>query len=192
MRSQSDFVSRIRLSGFSLIETVIVLFLAGLMLGAVILLTRQTLSTLKFLQEKGTTIQSATLGCERLCSEMREMIALNSLAGDQIAFSKVTPSSPIAVNNPIASPPDPIVPPPTHTWTRSYTNLVTVDYRKVGEDMIRQVSGDPAALVATSVSGLAITSGGPVGTFRVELTIKEERRLVSYVNFVSCPGIPRP
>ena len=177
--------------GFSMLETVIVLFLAGLMLGAVSLLTRETLNTLKFMQEKGDTAQSATLGCERLCSEMREMVAAPGGLGAGITFVKVNPNSAAAIGNPVASPLPPIVPPLTHNWIRVYPGLVTISYTQSGTDLERRVNGGNLTLVGTNVNGLAITQVS-TGNFRVSLTIQENRRLATFVNFVSCPGVPRP
>ena len=55
---------------FTLIEMVILLFLAGVILFAVSRLTRETYKSLVFLREKAQTYESAVLGVERLLDRL--------------------------------------------------------------------------------------------------------------------------
>ena len=190
-----------RLRGFSLIEVMVVLALTSAILYTVALLTQRTVRTLNFLQRKSESIQGATLGCERLCSEMREAISKPS-EGGSTSFRKVRPSSPIAIG--IVPPPPPQEPPPpppavppapvSHTWPRIYPGgeLVTVTYSTSGQNLQRQVTGDPATIVATNVNTFQVTAvGGTDRTYQVELAIIEQKKIQTFTATVYCPGAPK-
>ena len=144
-----------RLRGFSLIEIVVVLALTSAILYTVALLTQRTVKTLNFLQRKSESIQSATLGCERLCSEMREAVTRPSTGGSS-SWRKVIPSAPIAID---IIPPEPPPPPPatppvplSPTWPRSYPggDLLTVSevHRELGAPDVALVHDDRAVEIA--------------------------------------------
>lgn len=181
--------------GFSLIEIVIVLFLTGLMLYCVAGLTDRTFQTMKFLQEKSTTLESASLACQRLGQEMREMVTAPALGTDSIAFKKVIPSSPLEVGNNPAD--DPL------TWTRTYPNaqLATITYSMTDQKVSRQVNSEQALEIAVDVNTFQVsqsfstvggeTSNSP-GVYLLQLSIQEDRRVVTFETIVTCPGVPRP
>lgn len=179
-------------NGFSLIETVIVLLLTGLLLGSVASLAGRTIETLSFLKEKGETLQSATLICERMASEMQEMIqAPTGLGTGTFSFVKVNANAPYVMNldfdDPVASPP--------HLWTRDYVATgddVTVAYTETLPQVFRSVDGGPATLVAGKVNTFRVDNSGTLGTYDITLAILEKKRLFSFVARVNCPGVPRP
>ena len=176
-------------SGFSLIEIMVVMGLASITLLGVAQLTQRTLNTQKFLRKKSESIQSATLGCERLASEMREAVTAPS-AGSTSTWKKVTPSQPEVIGIP-APTPGPI--PASPGWTRVYpaNQLTTVTYSMIDTNLIRQVTGSAAAPVATDVNTFDVN---PVPhrdkTFQVRLAINEQGRVQTFVAQVFCPGAP--
>lgn len=173
--------------GFSLIEVVVVLGLVAAVLGMVAALAEQTLVTLSFLREKAESSQSATLGCERLCSELSESISIPAIsAGTGVTFFKANPNAPDVLGND----PDSDTP---HLWARDYTggNRVQVSYLTNGsQELERRANGGPANLVAVRVNDLTVAQMGTSKSFEVRLSILERRRLVVFVNIVHCPGVP--
>lgn len=181
--------------GFSLIEIVIVMFLTGAVLGLVSSLVTRTFETLRFLQEKGQTMQSATLGGERLCAEMREMVELNSggTGGSTIRFFKVNPSAPEGVNN------DPLdLTVLASTWARDYNTLnerarITYSLAAGPDHLEREVryrGSTQTSVVATAVNAFTIDRYNGIGNcFQVDLSILERRRVVIFVYIVNCPGL---
>lgn len=181
--------------GFSLIEIVIVLFLTGLILYCVAGLTDRTFKTMKFLQEKSTTLESATLACQRLGQEMREMVAAPALGADSISFLKVIPSEALCVGNVVAD--DPL------TWKRAYPTdqLATIKYSTADSKVTRQVNSEPAMEIAVDVNTFQVsqsfTAAGGVtsnrpGLYLIRLAIQEDRRVVTFETVVTCPGVPQP
>lgn len=185
--------------GFSLIEILIVLLLAGAALGLVATLISKTLETLRFLQEKGETLQSATLGGERLTSEMREMVEfLSSGDSTRVRFNKVNSNAPEAVGNDLAD----FTTLPA-AWQRAYSSTlgagdqrVTVLYEPAPNDKLeRSVAfpGQPTqrSLVASHVNTFVVTEnfGGASNCFQVVLSLQEKRRVVSFTSVVVCPGL---
>lgn len=172
---------------FSLIETMIVLFLTATMLYCVGKLTGETLSTLKFLQEKSATTESATLACQRLASELREAVKEPSLGGASVSFRKVIPSKPRLVGNSPSAVPT--------SWTLLYPpgDLATISYSQSGDKVVRQVGSEAPLEVATRVNTFAVTQqNGHPAAYKVALTIMESRRAVTFVTVVVCPGVVVP
>lgn len=172
-------------TGFSLIEIVIVLFLTGIMLGCVAKLTDSTFKTMKFLQEKSTTLESATLACQRLATEMREMVQAPNLGADSISFSKVIPSSPLYIGNDPAD---------SSGWQRVYPagQRATIVYDQEDDKVTRRVNSEPSMEVAVNVNTFAVTEvNGRGGDYQVSLTILESRRAITFQTFVVCAGVPR-
>ena len=196
-----------RSPGFSLIEIVLVLGLTSVILSTVSLLVQRTVETLHHLQAKSEAIQGATLGCERLCSELREAINTPTV-GTSLRFRKVVPSSPRAIGNaqrpapylpPAPPPPPPAV--PSHLWTRDYPAVyapaqggqMQVTY-SVSPDpnvatLLRQVDSDPASVVASNVTVFTVELVAR-RTYRANLSIRERRRVVTFSAAVHCPGVP--
>ena len=178
--------------GFSLIEIVVVLFLTSVILLAVGSLTQKTLDSLKFLREKSDSMMSATLGCERLAGEMREMVQVPDIdPARSIRFRKVNPNSSPALGNNFQ---DETVSPP-HLWARDYVaagQTVEVFYDAPGEVLTRSLSGGPAIPVAANVNTFNVAPlAGPPGAFTVTLAIREKRKVATFTTIVYCPGIPR-
>jgi type II secretory pathway pseudopilin PulG len=190
---------RLRAKGFSLIEIVFVLALTSAILYAVALLTQRTLGSLNFLQKKSESIQSATLGCERLTSEMREAITQPS-QGNSTSFVKVRPSAPpaLGIAPPPPAPPVPAPPPAgapvdAHLWPRTYPGGVrlTIQYAVNGENLERSVTGDPTTVVATSLNDFQVSKvAGTDRSFRVDLSVVEQKRVAIFTSYVFCPGVP--
>lgn len=177
--------------GFSLIEVVVVLALVAAVLGMVAALAEQTLVTLSFLREKAESSQSATLGCERLCSELTETISIPSSnsgtgANRGVTFFKVNPNAPdVLANDPTSDTP--------HLWARDYTgaNRVEVSYlTNASQELERRVNGGPPNMVAVRVNEILVTQLPNSKSVEVRLSILERRRVVTFVNIVHCPGLP--
>lgn len=178
----------------------IVVLLTGLIMLMVSRLTGATFQSLRFLREKAQTLQSATLGLERLSSELREALAVDSLA--PLIFQKVNPAAPEAVANP-ATDLDPI-----NNWARSYDSdfngnnqLGQVTYSL---DPARQILSRTASFrgntltseVATRVNDFIVERGPVVGTvtasgdvFLITLSVQEDRRVLTFKTLLSVPGL---
>ncbi len=174
--------SPLRSAGFSMMEVMIVIFLSGAMLFCVAGLTGQTLRTLRFLQEKSTTMESAGQACQRFASELHEAVSVPTL-GSTVSFRKVRPSAAPLVGN---SPSD-------ATWQRAYpaSRLATISYRLDGEKVLRQVNTEMPLELATSVNGFALSRypSAPEGAYVIRLAIQEQRRVVVFESVVVCPGV---
>ena len=174
-------------AGFSLIEIVIVLFLAGIMLYCVAGLTDRTFKTMKFLQEKSSTLESASLACQRLGAEMREMVEDPTLGASSVEFSKVIPQSALTVANVPADDPT--------TWSRTYPAgqkaTVTYSMSPGSAKVVRQVNSEPSIDVATDVNTFQVTELNHPGNYLIKLTMLEDRRAVTFETIVICPGVPR-
>lgn len=192
---QKGFFQKKSDSGFSLIEIVIVLFLTGLVLFMVSGLISRTLETLKFLQEKSQTLESATLGCERLASELREAVEIiTPIPSGKVTFKKVKPSigspatlTPVAVGNDLSALPE--------TWgARKYpsSQLGTVTYEVDSQSrLLRKVDGVDT-LVATDVNSFAVTPrSADNDSFLVRLSLQEKRRVIVFEMVVNCPALQR-
>ncbi len=176
--------------GFSLIEVVFVIFLAGIVMFCVAKLTQNTLNTLTSLERKAEIFQGATLGCERLASEMREMIGSATIGATAVTFRKIAPTLPGAIpreQTPLAVGNDPEADP--MTWDREYTNLSTVRYFTTGEQLMRQVDSHQATLVANHVNDFRVTPNGVDGSYRIALSMRDQRRIYVFETLVYCPGV---
>lgn len=173
---------RLRRQGFSLIEVMIVIFLSGAMLWCVAGLTGQTLRTLRFLQEKSSTMESAGQACQRLASELHEAVSEPTL-GSSVSFRKVRPSAADLVGNL----------PTDSTWQSSYPNgeLATIAYQLQSQKVFRQVNSEQRLEIATNVSGFSLAryEAAPAGAYTVRLAIQEQRRVVVFETVVVCPGV---
>lgn len=186
----------VRPRAFSLIELVFVLMITGLILAAVAALTSRTLDALKFMQEKSESMQSATLGVERLASELSEAITVPATPAGGVRFRKANPNLPPALYRPGVENDytDPNSFPP-HLWTRSYTgaNRMQVEYATGGTaELQRRVDGGPWGLIASDVNAFTVAQeGGLAGNYRVTLSVQEKRRVLVFETIVHCPGVPR-
>lgn len=173
-------------AGFSMVEVVIVLFLTGVMLFAVSGLISRTLETLKFLQEKSQTLESATLGCERLSSELREAVSVTTpIPIGKVSFVKVKPQAPLAVGNDMAA--DPV------GWTRSYSGgqLARVTYDVDAESRLLRTVDSVSHLVATDVNAFVVTPAAGAGSYLVSLSLQEKRRVIVFETIVTCPALQK-
>lgn len=176
-------------AAFTLIEMVILLFLAGVILFAVSRLTRETYKSLNFLREKAQTYESAVQGVERLTSDMREAVTQPTITGDSVSFSKVKPAEDVAKGG--APRPHPLDPsyetyvPPTGPYGGG--QRVTVTYRIAGGNLEREIGGF-RSVVAEDVNDFIVTPRGS-GSYEVVMTIQENRRVQTFHSFVTCPGV---
>lgn len=168
----------------------VVLFLTAGMLYCVAKLTSETLSSLKFLQEKSATTESATLACQRLASELKEAVEMLRVGSD-LEFRKVRPSADPVVGNRGETDPD--------QWKMEYpaSSVSTIRYRLDDSKVTRQVIGnsEDSTLgpleVATNVNVFDVQAYSPTQRhiYRVVLTILEQRRSVTFQTIVLCPGL---
>lgn len=171
-------------AGFSLIEVVLVLALTSVILLTVSMLFSQTAKTLKFLKEKSHTVESAGLGCERLATELREAVEVKSpIPSGSIEFKKVKPSAPLLLNNPLDQ--------PCTTWVRDYagSQLATVKYTAGANFELLRTAGGLTTLVAQDVNLFQVDALPTYGTYKISLSLQEQRRVVVFETIVSCPAI---
>ena len=175
--------------GFTLIEAVIVLFLTGTILLAVAKLVSQSIETLKFLQEKGRTMESASLGCERVASELREAARVGSFGAGFLQFDKVRPSAPEAAGNDFE---DESV--AAEDWVRDYgpgglNQLYSVGYQLDSQHRLRRTAGGRTDTVATGVNSFVVSSAPGTGCYTLALSIKEKRRIIAFRTSVTCSAL---
>ena len=198
--------------GFSIIEITIVVFLTSLILMVVSRLAHETFVSLRFLEEKAQTVQSATLGLERLSSELREAVEVNSGAGDSLSFHKVDPQAPFALDydrdsSPNSNPGEPTADDPEpYLWSQTYQRDAfgrdqwgLVEYFPEEERLVRRVTKmgrSATADVATNVNTFQVEPSPSLSgqataaaVFRVSLSLLEERRVVTFSTVVVVPGL---
>lgn len=172
--------------GFSLFEVVVVLSMTGLVLFTLSRLLSQTFETLRFLQEKSQTLESATLGGERLTSELREAVFIEQpIPLGQVKFQKVRPVAPEAVGNPLET--------PANELQRTYGaigQLGEVNYQTNAEArLIRTVAGRNST-VADEVNAFVVSPfTGSQSTFVIRLSLTEKRRVITFESLVTCPAL---
>jgi type II secretory pathway pseudopilin PulG len=196
-------------AGFSLVELVLVLFLTGIILLVVSRLCQRTFATLRTLQEKSQTIQAATLGLERLGSELREAIGAVATGMWVVTFSKVDPGAPYVLDNDRDAgenpgPPDPTV--AVEDFAFDYASdangdnqIGTVEYKLDGELLKRTASKDGQSMtteVATHVNAFIVEAHPHLeghatadNVFLITLTLKEQRRVYTFTSVVTAPGV---
>jgi prepilin-type N-terminal cleavage/methylation domain-containing protein len=180
--------------GFSLMEVMIVLLITGLVMGCVAGLTRETMITLKFLQEKSKTLQSATLGLERLASELSEAVgdSTSVTTGNPVSFFKVPPQAIEAVGNDRDDPNDPSDTfDPSNTWVRVYPDPVEVVYEEVDGTLSRTAAGQTSVVASDVVDFDVQRFNSRPDTFEVRLSIKEQRRVITFRTLTIAPGLTR-
>jgi len=167
------------------------MLLTGIVLFMVGQLTSQTFGTLKFLQQKAQTLQAATLGLDRLASELREAVDVRPGSGS-VEFDKVNFAAPPCVNNVPTDDPT--------TWTRNYaaiSQVGTVQYQVSGTTLNRTVTfgGTQTTEVATDVDDFQVNRAPTVegvqagnNVFELVLSINEDRKIQSFRTVVMVPG----
>ncbi len=178
----------------ALVEIVISLFLVALVLGMVSTLLTRTFDALRFLQQKGQTFQSATLGGERLTSEMAEMTELRGTS--PLEFAKANPLAAPAVEN---DPNNFLL--PASSWARDYSSDASGDNQRAviryrhsltDEHLERTATfgSSQTSIVATAVNTFTVTQHARVrNSFEVRLSINERQRVFVFVYNVICPGL---
>lgn len=172
-------------------------------------LTTQTFTTLRFLQEKTQTTQSAALGLERLSSELREAVEVMSV--EPLSFQKVNPTAPFVLDydqdpSPAANPGAPDFSVDPATWSHGYdedafgvNHLGRVSYQRVDNTVTRTAEFKTQSLTTQvaervndfSVAQAPVLEGLNTGrnVFEVSLSITEDRRVVAMRTLVIVPGI---
>lgn len=173
-------------AGFSLFEIMLVMFLTGAILFTIAKLVSQSLESLKFLQEKNQTMRSATLGCERVASELREAIRTPTITSGTVSFAKVRPNAKEAVGNNYKD-----LTVPAEHWHRDYgsSDLATVTYKSNPNGQLVRTVGAQSDTVATSVSGFVVAPAAGAGCYTVTLSITEKRRVVVFKTALTCPAL---
>lgn len=160
------------------------MFLTGIVLFCVAKLTSQSLETMKFLQEKSRTLESATLGCERLSSELSEAVEVIP-GSNAVGFRKIRPSALEVVGNSLD---EDVV---ASSWTRTYPSgsQVLITYEVNADDqLMRSVLGE-TNLVATDVNTFSVAPTSGAGTYLIRLGIREKRRVIAFETMVTCPAL---
>ena len=187
-------------------EIIIVLFLSSMILLVSSRLANETLVSMRFLEEKAQTVQSATLGLERLSAELREAIEVTQ-TGDTLSIEKVDPLAPYAMDydeRPNLNPGDPsdsILP---ENYAASYRDrdsswVGTVTYSTDGKLLRRTAENANRSLttqVATSVNSFQATPSPSLNgvatsddVFEISLSLLEVRRVVTFRTVVTVPGL---
>lgn len=182
--------------GFSLMEIMIVLGLTSVILLTVSSLFSQTTKTLKFLKEKSRTLESASLGCERLASELREAVEVeNPIPLGRIRFKKVKPSENTLLGLPLLNEEQRDALGPPNTWgneDREYTGtqLAAIEYEVDDDSKLLRTAAGSTALVAREVNLFQVEPlGGVYGIYKIRLSLQEQRRVVVFESIVTCPAL---
>ena len=172
--------------GFTLFELMVVMFLTGAILFTVAKLVSRSLESLKFLQEKNQTMRSATLGCERVASELREAIRPPTITSGTVSFAKVRPGAKEAVGNNYED-----LTVPAENWHRDYgsSDLATITYKSNPNGQLVRTVEAQSDTVATNVSGFVVAPAAGAGCYTVTLSITEKRRVVVFKTALTCPAL---
>lgn len=191
-RSETHSVS----AGFSLIEILIVLALTSVILLTASSLFSQTMKSLKFLKEKSRTLESASLGCERLASELREAVEVEDpIPLGRIRLKKVKPAEKMLLGLPSLTAEEREALGPPNTWgaeDRQYSSgqLATIEYKVDTESRLFRTAGGTTALVARDVNLFQVEHLGSVrGAYKIRLSLQEQRRVVVFESIVTCPAL---
>lgn len=79
--------------GFTLIETLLALFLVGLVMGLVGLLFHRSFQMLRVLDAKERARQAGRMGLDRITSELREAVSIQFAGDSRVEFTKIDPAA---------------------------------------------------------------------------------------------------
>ncbi len=186
-------------SGFSIAEALLAIFLIGIVLGMVGVLFQRSFTVLRMLDDKERARQASRMGLDRITSELREAIRIEAVGVDVVEFEKIDPNS--IIEEP-PKPPEPelltddFVP---QEWTPEDAyppeNRLMVRYSIDGENLVRsvrRVSGGQAATQVVVVGVNSFTSSvNPDNQAEIDITlsVRDNRRVNSLSGRVMAPCI---
>lgn len=184
-------------SGFTLLESLISMFLLAIVLTLTGLLFHRSFIILRVLDDKERTRQAARLGLDRITSELREATRVEPPTENNLRFEKIDPDAVLIAPTPApTAPPDDFVPAeygPKEAYPDS-TRLL-IEYTAQNEKLIRRVArltGGPASsqVVVVGVNSFTCTEveGNP-GEFEVKVSVLDNRRVMTLKSLVLCPCI---
>lgn len=188
----------------TLAESLLALFLVGLVMGLLAALFQRSIQVLRFLDDKERARQAGRMGLDRISSELREATKLLSL-GDSVSFIKIDPtkdvSPPPPAPSPVPSDPDNFVLP---VWTpeMAYPDSarLRVRYDTSDEKLYRQVQqadgGTPTRqLIIEGINSFIcrqeLEFGVPKnpGEVIIEVSVRDNERVVILSSRILCPCI---
>ena len=183
--------------GFTLLESLIAMFLIALILTLTALLFHRSFRILRVLDGKERTRQAARMGLDRITSELREATQVNVATLDELEFVKIDPTK--SVTPPAAAPEDPPdnFVPPLYTPAIAYDNSkrLVVRFRTENESLIREVrqaSGGPSVsqVVVVGVNSFdCVENPDNKGEFDVTVSVMDGSRVQTIFSRVLCPCI---
>lgn len=183
--------------GFTLMESLIAMFLVALVMTFTGLLFHRSFEILRTLDDKERTRQASRLGLDRITSELREATQVVSTGSGQLEFVKVDPEAVAATPEPApAEPSDDFTPDPYNAQIAYPESArLLVRYRTENERLlrgVRQLSGGPwtEQVVVVGVNSFVCTPNPESeGEFDVEVSILDNRRVRTLRSRVVCPCI---
>ncbi len=153
--------------GFTLAETIVVIFLFGAVMGAAASIMTSAYRVVNVNEAKDNAYLNGINALERISSEAREAITMSG--GTSLVFTKVDGAIPQA-NGQAANAP---------AITADYPagSLVTVTYQRSGDDLVRIVNGGTPVVFVSRVTGFTATVGRSV---QISLSVDSRTRITSF------------
>jgi prepilin-type N-terminal cleavage/methylation domain-containing protein len=183
--------------GFTLLESLIAMFLIAMILALTALLFHRSFQVLRVLDDKERTRQAARMGLDRITSELREATQISIATTDLLEFVKIDPTAEIVLPGLAPDePPDNFMPPP-YTPLIAYPNSarLLVRFRAVSETLereVQQASGGPSVgqvVVAGVNSFNCVQNPDNDGEVDVTVSVLDGRRVTTIFSRVLCPCI---
>lgn len=184
-------------AGFTLLESLISMFLLAVVLALTGLLFQRSFVVLRVLDDKERTRQAARLGLDRITSELREATRVEPPSENNLTFEKINPEAVIVSPSPApTAPPDDFVP-AEYGPAQAYPDVarLKVGYSVQNEKLIRSVSRLTGGASASQVVVVGINSftcteveDNP-GEYEVKVSVLDNRRVMTLKSLVVCPCI---
>lgn len=183
--------------GFTLAETMLALFLIGLVMSAVALLFHRSFQVLRTLDAKERTRQAARMGLDRMTSELREATFISQVGAGVLSFEKIDPGATAVLPDDVPE----VVPdefePPQYGPDQAYpeSTRLEVEYEAVDENLVRRVrvKGSGSWDEQTVVSGVnafsCVQNPDNEGEVEVTVTVFDNRRAMTLSSRILCPCI---
>ncbi len=187
--------------GFTLVETLLAIFLVGLVMGLVGLLFQRSFQILRVLDAKEQARQAGRMGLDRITSELREAIRIDFAGDSSVKFTKIDPSAqcvtPPAAPSPVPDGYEPKFLPWSLNQAYPKSSRLDVEYSlsPVNDNLLRKVtSGDTGkSFEQVVVSGInqfvCETDPDRVGEVTVLVTVFDGRQVKTLKSVILCPCI---
>jgi hypothetical protein len=167
--------------GFSLAETILVMFLFALVLYVAGQTSAQYYLVLRDSGRKDISLEAARMGLDRVACDLRQAIGVSGATRGGgpvpvVRLTQIDPLDPLRLNpggNPPETPPFPL------------DQTIQVTYQGLGDRLIRTARGDQTVLVY-GIQGFSVEWVGP-RRFHIELSVTEMTAVRTFVLETQAP-----